>query len=172
MHHLRALLPVAWYSLWLAKHNDVNDITLTSIFPFLSSRSFHACFRAGVRAHTELPLTQINLLKSLVPVARTIIPTTFAYTTSTDTWQYCIYFLKDGILRRKSTARNTGRFISAPCLPIIFDPARRAGDLTSGVARTWDWVRNVVFTSIRSKLNFWHVAFHVIPNWKFETFLW
>lgn len=91
MHHLRALLPVAWYSLWLAKHNDVNDITLTSIFPFLSSRSFHTCFRAGVRAHTELPLTQINLLKSLVPVARTIIPTTFAYTTSTDTWQYCIY---------------------------------------------------------------------------------
>ena len=42
---------------------------------------------------------------------------------------------KDGTLRRKCTARNTGRFISAPCLPIIFDPARRAGDLTSGVAR-------------------------------------
>ena len=61
MHHLRALLPVAWYSLWLANYNDDNDITLTSIFPFLSSRSFHACFRVGVRAHTELPLTQINL---------------------------------------------------------------------------------------------------------------
>lgn len=156
MHHLRALLPVAWYSLWFANHNDDNDITLTSIFPFFSSRSFHACFRAGVSERT------LNCLTNK------FIEVIGASGSNDNSDNFCVYdfnryvtilhlFMvnkKDGILRRKCTARNTGRFISGPCLPIIFDPARRAGDLTSGVTRIWDWVRNVVFTCLhRSALN-------------------